>query len=109
MSVGLFRYSGCFHEGDSKLITSLNVSTEIFYVRHWSRAVKDTNSRLFKDGGKFSVDDIEEVMTELELQKEWAVENLSGGDLAYMYDRIEDLEEQLPEECQKCGTEFHIF
>lgn len=109
MSVGLFRYSGYFREEGSRLITSLNVSTEEFYVLHWRRAVKDTNSRFFLDGGKFSVNDIEAVLTELKHQKEWAIENLSGGDLEYMYDRIEDLEEQLPKECQKCGTEFYIF
>lgn len=108
-SLGVFRYSGYFHEEGSKLVTGLNVCDEKFYYLHWSRAVKDTKSRLFKYEGKFSTDDIEEVMAELERQKEWAAENLSGDDLDYMYDRIEDLEEQLPEECEKDGTEFYIF
>ena len=107
MSVGIIRYKG--NKFDNGLIFGKNVSTEAFYQKYWSKAVSDTGSKLFKDGSQFEVSDLEQVMSELQLQLAWAEGNLSGRDLDYMKERIENLLVCIPKACEESDEKFEIF
>ena len=113
MSVGIFRYEGVRERdrlnSNYKLIFGKNVSSEAFYTRCWSKAVEETGSRLFRDGSEFEVSDLEKVMSELKLQLSWAEVNLSGYDLEYMKERIENLLISIPQACEESDVKFEIF
>ena len=82
MSVAIFRTDGDMSDKNSKLIFAKNVSGEEFYQRVWTKAIADMNVKLFKDGSKFEVSDLEQVMSELKSLLLWAEANLSGGELS---------------------------
>ena len=96
MSVGLYRYSGDINDKNTELIFSENISSEVFY-------------QLFKDGCDFDVGDLNIIMSELNALGAWATENLSGIDLKYMSERIENLKSVLPQACKCKGGKFYIF
>lgn len=110
MSVGLFQFDkDDVYDRTAKLIFSQNVSSESFYVKHWSRAVRDTDSKLFRDGSEFGIDDLNEVLIELIKQKEWAQKELHGDELGYMIFRIDELIERIPQACKENNRRFYIF
>ncbi len=111
MSVGLFRYNGDINSSDSKLVFSENISTEKFYINIWSRAVRECDSKLFKDGSNFTVQQIDIVIDELKKQLEWCEINLDieTHEYEYMHSRIINIIESLNKERNNYGYPFYIF
>lgn len=109
MSVGLYRYSGDINDKNTELIFSENISSEVFYQRYWVKAICESKVKLFKDGCDFDVGDLNIIMSELNALGAWATENLSGIDLKYMSERIENLKSVLPQACKCKGGKFYIF
>ena len=69
----------------------------------------ESKVKLFKDGCDFDVGDLNIIMSELNALGAWATENLSGIDLKYMSERIENLKSVLPQACKCKGGKFYIF
>ena len=111
MSVGLFGYDRDIKISDSKLVLSENISTENFYENIWSKAVKECDSKLFKDDSEFTVQQIDLVIDELRKQLNWCEKNLNVGthDYVYMHSRIIHIIKILDKERNKEGHPFYIF
>lgn len=92
-----------------KLIFSENISSEVFYQRYWVKAICESKVKLFKDGCDFDVGEFKYYYVELNALGAWATENLSGIDLKYMSERIENLKSVLPQACKCKGGKFYIF
>lgn len=106
MSVDLHRYDGDIFDKSSKLISQHAVASYSFYCKCWEKGIRECNVRLFRDDGEFSDGDIDEVMTELNNLKSWALKELSGSDQEYFITRIEHLQHYLSAECKKDGEKF---
>lgn len=77
MSVGIYRYNVSISNPLAHIIFSESISSEAFYQEFWTKAVNDTNAKLFKDGSSFTSDKIPIVLQELSSLKNWANINIS--------------------------------
>lgn len=109
MSVGLFRLNGDIDDPDSKITFSKNVSTEEFYHKYWEKGIEDVGIKIFKDGSQFNKSQLNDVLIELEKLKIWATKNLTGVELTYMKERIEYLQEAIPNAFIDDKTILYIF
>lgn len=109
MSVGLFRYNGDINDRNSELTLSENISTEEFYQKYWQKAVNELGIWIFQDGSEFNKSKLSDVLLELDLLKNWAIKNLTGTDLEYMKERIENLQKIIPNAFIDDDTILYIF
>lgn len=113
MSVAIFRFNDdtlAWGDENKEIVFTMPVSSEAFYTRVWTRAIAETNVKLFQDGGEFTPEQVEIVLDELQRLKKWCEENLKGDDhFFYMYDRLEDFIRIIPEEAPKSKQKFYLF
>lgn len=105
MSVSVNREGG----PDGDIDYSIPVSGENFYWANWYPASKELGVKLFYDSGRFTKDQVPEVIRELELLKGWAKTHLTGRDLEYMTSRIENLQLEIPDAFDKDDTILYIY
>lgn len=109
MSVGLFRYNGDIHDDNSEVTLSVNISTEEFYLNHWEKARKELGIKYIQDGAEFNKSKLNDVLRELDLLRNWAMKNLTGKELEYMRERIENLQNVIPDAFIDDDTILYIF
>lgn len=109
MSVGLFRFNGDIDDDKSSIVLSLNISSEKFYQKFWIKAISDTDIKLFKDGSKFTPEQVDIVINELYRLIKWCNNNLSGNDNFKMNSTLKELIKSIPEEAIKSNEPFYIF
>lgn len=109
MSVGLFRYNGDINDRYSKPTLSENISTEEFYQRYWQKAINELGIKIIQDGSEFNKSKLSEVLVELDLLRNWAINNLAGTELEYMKERIENLQKVIPNAFIDYNTILYIF
>lgn len=98
MSVALFQFDRKdIYDRDAEIILSAPISTEAFYLEYWEKAIKELDIKIFQDGSEFDKTKLDEVLLELKLLKDWTIKNLSGYNLEYMKERIENMQKIIPE------------
>ena len=102
---------GVVREGnpDGSIDLVINIATTQFFNKFWERAIKETEAKICKENGQFRKDQLNEVLQELELIKNWAEVNLSGTDLEYMKGRAEELINTIPTAFDKENTVLYIY
>lgn len=102
---------GVVREGnpDGSIDLVINIATTQFFNKFWERAIKETEAKIFKENSQFRKDQLNEVLQELELIKNWAEVNLSGTDLEYMKGRAEELINTIPTAFDKENTVLYIY
>ena len=109
MSVGLFRYNGDIYDDNSEVTLSVNISTEEFYLMYWEKARKELGIKYIQDGAEFDKSKLNYVLNELDLLNKWAKKNLTGKELEYMNERIENLQNVIPNAFIDDDTILYIF
>ena len=111
MSVGVFRFENNDLSLEAKELFFASVSGEETYIRVWTKAIADTNVKIFKNGSEFYPSQIEIVIDELHRLMQWCEDNLdkNGRDYNYMRTHIEFLIDSIPKEVSKGNEKFYIF
>lgn len=109
MAVDILRFDRDSEDENSEIIFSYPVASETFFRNVWTVAIADTELKLFKDWGKFTPNQINDVLDELRILMKWCDENLTGDDRFKMHSRIEDLMNVIPEEAPNSNEPFYIF
>lgn len=110
MSVALFRIqNNDIYNSNAPITLSEPISSERFYLQHWEPAIREMKVKIFMDGSQFQRCDLDQVLSELERLREWAVRNLTNNDLKYMCSRIEHLQEIIPNSFLDDHTILYIF
>lgn len=109
MAVDLVRFDGDWNASDSEIIFIYSISSETFFRTVWQNGINQTKTKLFRDWGTFTPNQIDEVLDELRILMQWCDDNLIGNDHFKMHSRIKDLMEVIPEEAPKSNESFHIF
>lgn len=109
MSVGLFRYNGNIYNRNSELTLSENISTQEFYEKYWEKAINELGIKFIQDGAEFNKSKLNDVLVELDLLRNWATKNLTGTELEYMKERIENLQRVIPNAFIDDDTILYIF
>ena len=105
MSISLNR-----EEGPNGLIDySIPIATGQFFKQYWDAAISELGIKYIQENAFFGKDKLEDVLKELTLLKEWAINHLSGKDLEYMKERIEDLEKGIPRGFDQEDTILYIY
>lgn len=107
MAIGLVRYKD-INDPDT-IDLSENIASTKFYNEYWEVAIKELRIKYFQENAYFSKEQLEIVMNELHLLKEWANKNLSGSNLEYMVGRIDNLEKVIPNAFEEEGTILYIY
>ncbi len=94
---------------DGSIDLTINISTTQFFNEYWEKAIKDTNVKIFKENSQFMKSQMLDVLFELELIKKWAETNLTGINLEYMTERIENLLESIPKAFDEDDTILYIY
>lgn len=111
MSIGVFRFEKNNLESESKQLFFASVSGEDTYIRLWTKAIKDTNTKIFKADSEFTIEQIEIVLGELHNLMKWCEEKLEkdSRDYNYMHKHIKFLIKSISEEAHKGNEKFYIF
>ncbi|MGZ7440981.1 hypothetical protein [Paenibacillus sp. TH7-28] len=109
MSIGLFRYNGDINDRDSELTLSENISSQKFYEKYWEKAIHDLGIKYIQEGAEFDRSKLDDVLVELDLLRNWAIQNLNGTDLEYMEGRLENLQKVIPDAFISDDTILYIF
>ena len=110
MSVALFRIDGNdIYNHDAKITLSESIASEAFYQKYWEKAIQELGIKIFQDGSQFSNSDLDAVLSELTLLKNWADKNLKGKDQEYMKSHIEQLLKIIPGAFSDDDTILYIF
>ena len=109
MAVGLFKYNGDINDRNSEVVLSENISSQEFYDKYWERAIFELKIKFLQDGAEIKKSNLEQVLIELNLLKEWANKNLSNSDLEYMTTRIENLEKVIPNALNNEDSLLYIY
>lgn len=94
---------------DGTIDLTINVATTHFFIEYWEKAIKDTNARIFQENGQFGKSQVPDVLHELELIKKWAEANLTGLELKYMTERVDNLLDNIPKAFNKEDTILYIY
>ncbi|MCL1917221.1 MAG: hypothetical protein FWG14_02715 [Peptococcaceae bacterium] len=105
MSVALYK----FNRDRSKIVLSVNISTQRFYVKYWIPAISEIGVKYICDGSRFGKSNLDDVLKELDLLHIWALENMNGYDQEYMITRIKDLQRMIPKALEDVDAILHIF
>jgi len=107
MAIGLVRYKD-INDPDT-IDLSENIASTRFYNLYWEPAIKELGIKLFQENGYFCKEQLDIVMNELNLLKDWANKELTGSDLEYMVSRIENLEKVIPNAFIDEDTTLYIY
>ena len=95
MSVGLYKYNGNIFD-DSKEILSENIASQRMYNKYLEPAIEKLNIYYFQDGAEIRKDNLDSVMSELELLIKWVMDNVEGDDLKYLLCRLQNIKKVIP-------------
>ena len=94
---------------DGSIDLTINIATTKFFNEFWEKAIIDTNAKIFKENSQFGKNQMNDVLHELELIKGWTELNLTGTNLSYMKERIENLINDIPKAFDKDETILYIY
>lgn len=95
MSVSLLVFKGeNFNISKSQVIAEIPVSFQNVWNETWEKAISECKIKIFVCCGKFSINKIPSVLTELDSIIDW-VNNNGGRDMEYIPNRIQELKELL--------------
>lgn len=94
---------------DGSIDLTINISTTQFFNEYWEKAIKDTNAKIFKENSQFRKNQMLDVLYELELIKKWAETNLSGTNMEYMTERVQNLLDSIPKAFDDEETILYIY
>lgn len=94
---------------DGSIDLSINIATTQFFNEFWEKAIKETGVKIFKENNCFIKEQLNDVLSELSLIREWAEKNLTGRQLMYMRDRIDNLLQELPNAFDSDDTVLYIY
>lgn len=94
MSVGVMMYDSKTNQLISNY--SFPVSNEEFFLKYWQVAIDELGIKRIQNGIELRQPHLAEGLKELDKLKNWAISNLSGGNLEYMITRIELMQFELP-------------
>lgn len=109
MAVGLYKYDGDINDRNSKLILSENISSQQFYSKYWEKAIDELGIKYLQDGAEFDKSKIDIILKEIKSLLSWADINLIEKDLAYMKERLENLQKIIPTAFDDDKTILYIF
>jgi len=109
MAVDLVRFDGNWNSDNSEIIFSYPIASETFFRNVWITAIFETELKLFRDWGKFTPNQVEDVLDELRILLKWCEDNLIGNNYFKMKSRIEELMAVIPEEAFNSNEPFYIF
>lgn len=109
MAVGLYKYDGDINDRNSKLILSENISSQQFYSKYWGKAINKLGIKYLQDGAEFDKSKLDIILKEINSLLCWADMNLTGKDLAYMKERLENLQKIIPTAFDDEKTTLYIF
>lgn len=109
MAVDLVRFDGNWNSDNSEIIFSYPIASETFFRNVWITAIFETELKLFRDWGKFTPNQVEDVLDELRILLKWCEDNLIGNNYFKMKSRIEELMAVIPEEASNSNEPFYIF
>lgn len=109
MAVDLVRFDGDWNDKKSEIIYSYPVASENFFRNIWEVGIAETELKLFRYWGTFTLNQINEVLYELRILIKWCDDNLTGNEYFKMHSRIEELMKVIPEEAPNSNEPFHIF
>lgn len=94
---------------DGSIDLTINISTTEFFNQYWEKAIKETNAKIFKENGQFEKNQVQNVLHELKLMKKWAETNLTGTNMKYMTERIQNLLDSIPAAFDDEETILYIY
>lgn len=89
MSISLNRECG------GELI-EIPVASNEFFAIYWNRGIKECELRIFKENGRFGIEQLSDVLSELEKLKMWTERNVYDKKFRYMNERIDNLLKEIP-------------
>lgn len=108
MSIGLYKYNGNIFD-DSKEILSENIASQRMYNKYLEPAIEKLNIYYFQDGAEIRKDNLDSVMSELELLIKWVMDNVEGDDLKYLLCRLQNIKKVIPKSLKNDNDILYIF
>lgn len=108
MSVGLYQYDGCLYD-DAKEILSVNIASQRMWDQYFECAIEELGIHYFRDGAELRKDNLDAVMSELELLISWVANHVKGSDLEYLLGRLQNIKEVISVSFEKDDDVLYIF
>lgn len=109
MSVELFKYDGNIYDEDAEVILYKPIATQRIYNKYLEPAIEELNIRYFYDGAEIRKNNLDSVMSELELLIKWVTINVEGNYQEYLLPRLEDIKEVIPKYLKNDDDIIYIF
>ena len=108
MSVGLYKYDGNIYD-DAKEILSENIASQRMYEKYLEPAIEELNIYYFQDGAEIRINNLDSVMSELELLMKWVTDHVEGDDLEYLLCRLRNIRKVIPKSLENEDEILYIF
>ena len=108
MSIGLYKYEGNIYD-DAKEILSENIASQRIYEKYLEPAIEELSIYYFQDGAEIRKDNLDSVMSELELLIKWTTDNVEGDDLEYLLCRLRNIKKVILKSLENEDDILYIF
>ena len=108
MSIGLYKYDGNIYD-DAKEILSENIASQRMYEEYLEPAIEQLGIYYFQDGAELRKNNLDSVMSELELLIKWVMDNVEGDDLEYLLCRLRNIRKVILKSLENKDDILYIF
>ena len=108
MSIGLYKYDGNIYD-DAKEIISENIASQRIYEKYLEPAIEELSIYYFQDGAEIRKENLDSVMSELELLIKWTTDNVEGDDLEYLSCRLRNIKKVILRSLENEDDILYIF
>ena len=75
------RLKTLIYDFNSEVTLSVNISSEEFYLKYWYKPIKELEIKYIQDGAELNKSNLNDVLSELDLLRNWALNNFIGKKL----------------------------
>ena len=108
MSVGLYKYDGNIYD-DANEILSENIASQKMYDTYFQPAIKELKILYFQDGAEIKKNNLNDVMSEIELLIQWVTSHVEENDKEYLLGRLYNMQEVIPKSLINDDDILYIF
>lgn len=108
MSVGLYKYDGNIFD-DAEEILSENIASQRMYDKYLAPAIEELNICYFQEGAEIRKNNLNSVISELELLTQWVIENVDGDDMEYLLCRLQSIKKVILKSLYNNDDVLYIF
>lgn len=108
MSVGLYKYDGNIYD-DADEILSETIASQKMYDKYLSYAIEELGILYFQDGAEIKLENLENVLSEIQLLLNWVQNKVEGEDKKILTDRLIHISEVIEDSLKSKDDILYIF